>query len=208
MPFRIGCVVEGHGEVQALPLLLRRLAGELAPGTHVEIPPPLRRPRDRLIGGAMELEKAVEFMAVRVSPLGGIMVVLDAEDDCPAELAPRLQNRVASQNLPVSVVMAKREFEAWFLAAAESLRGRRGLPQNLAPPPDPEAIAGAKEWLARQMEHGSYSETLDQPALAAIFDTGLARQRSDSFNKFSREVERLLDLLRTRAQDDPQEETD
>jgi len=94
------------------------------------------------------------------------------------------------------VVFAKREFEAWFLAAAESLRGQRGLPDDLAGPPDPEAIRGAKEWLQSRMPHGqSYSESSDQPALTATFDMNAAR-RADSFDKCFRELVRLLSLLR------------
>ncbi len=30
----IACIVEGHGEVHALPLLLRRIASAVDPGTH------------------------------------------------------------------------------------------------------------------------------------------------------------------------------
>jgi hypothetical protein len=40
-----------------------------------------------------------------------------------------------------------------------------------------------------------YSETLDQPALAAVFDLEAARQRCPSFHKFCRDVERLLTEL-------------
>jgi hypothetical protein len=39
---------------------------------------------------------------------------------------------------------------------------------------------------------GVYSSVPDQPALAATFDMDLARQRSDSFDKCWREIERLL----------------
>jgi hypothetical protein len=74
-------------------------------------------------------------------------------------------------DLPIAVILAKMEFEAWFLAAAESLRGQCGLPDNLEPPPDPEAIRGTKEWLSNRMLPGrSYVETTDQPAFTEIFD--------------------------------------
>lgn len=46
-------------------------------------------------------------------------------------------------NLTVSVVIAKKEYEAWFLAAAKSLAGQRGLSDQLDPPLDPESIGGA-----------------------------------------------------------------
>jgi hypothetical protein len=51
------------------------------------------------------------------------------------------------------------------------------------------------EWLTAHMAGGrSYVETLDQPALAARFDLDLAR-RADSFDKYFREIIRLLTSL-------------
>jgi len=66
------------------------------------------------------------------------------------------------------------------------------LPASLAAADDPEAIRGAKEWLRDRHSCARYSETVDQPALTAIFDIQLARKRSPSFDKFYREVERCL----------------
>ena len=97
--------------------------------------------------------------------------------------------------MQISVVLAKKEFEAWFIAAAESLRGQCGLSQELVADPDPESIRGAKEWLSRQMPRNRrYAETTDQPALTAIFDLQAAR-RADSFDKCYREIVRLLTVL-------------
>ena len=48
-------------------------------------------------------------------------------------------------NMVSFVFLAKKEFEAWFLAAAESLRGQQGLPLDLTSPHYPENIRGAKE---------------------------------------------------------------
>jgi hypothetical protein len=139
----------------------------------------------------------VEFSARRVGGRGGILLLLDSDDDCPARLGPELQQRAttARSNVPLSVVIAKQEFESWFLAAAESLRGSRGLSSILDAPSDPESLHGAKEWLSAHMEGGRvYVETLDQPALAALFDFDIAR-RADSFGKFHREIVRLLSEL-------------
>jgi hypothetical protein len=93
---------------------------------------------------------------------------------------------------PIAVILAKSEFESWFVAAAESLAGIAGLPLGLQAPADPESIRGAKEWLtASMLGTRSYSPTLDQPVLARQFDLASAR-RADSFEKFHRETERLL----------------
>ena len=100
--------------------------------------------------------------------------------------------------MPISVILAKREFEAWFLAAAESLRNKRGLPNNLVPPENPESIRGAKEWLGDKMPvGGSYKETTDQPAFTAVFDMNAARA-ADSFDKCYREIKCMLENLLTR----------
>jgi len=98
---------------------------------------------------------------------------MDADDDCPAVLGPNLKARALPilRGLRVTVVIPKREFESWFLAAARSLAGRRGLREQLAPPENPEDIRGAKEWLSRNMIPGrAYSPTVDQAALVAGMD--------------------------------------
>jgi hypothetical protein len=130
---------------------------------------------------------------LRVGPGGRVLVLLDADDDCPANLARFLLERARGHtDLDVSVVLAKREFEAWFLAAAESLRGRRGLSHDLSAPGHPEDVRGAKEWLSHRRTDGhAYSAPIDQPALASAMDLELAR-RAPSFDKCYREICRLL----------------
>lgn len=197
-PIKVGCVVEGHGEVKALPILLRRMGINIDPSVSLDIAPPIRRPRGSIVNNQGELERAVELAALKARPRGGVFVLLDSDDDCPAELAPKLLVRAeaAGIGLPVAVILPKREFEAWFLAAAESLRGKRGLPPDLKPPQDAEEIRGAKGWLRARMAGKTYAETIDQPALAAVFDLNRARAAS-SFDKCYRELERLIVRFRS-----------
>jgi hypothetical protein len=97
--------------------------------------------------------------------------------------------------MEISVVLAKKEYEAWFIAAAESVRGQCGLPQDLIGVPNPEDIRGAKEWLSRHMlRNRRYAETTDQAALTSVFDMQAAC-RADSFDKCYREIVRLLTAL-------------
>jgi hypothetical protein len=150
-------------------------------------------PKERLLRRPGELERAIELVGARVGSQGAIFIVLDADDDCPAIVGPELLRRVPGRSpLPTSVVFAKREFEAWFLAAAASLRGLRGLPANLEPPAAPEEVRGAKERLTARMPPHGHAPTVDQPAFAARFDIDAARKLSSSFDKFCRDVERLL----------------
>ena len=197
MTVQIGCIVEGHSEVEAVPILIRRIAENLYPELRIVMPQPIRISRNKIVK-ADELERGVELAARNIRGQGAILIILDSDDDCPAQLGPELLCRALQvrRDLPIAVVLAKYEFESWFLAAAESLRGQRGLKNNLQSPDNPEAIRGAKGWLNRQMESGeTYRETLDQPALTARFDLDRARH-ADSFDKCYRDIVCLLDELR------------
>jgi hypothetical protein len=194
---RLGAIVEGHGECEAVPILIRRIAQGLDPALSPIVHPVMRVPASKLVKQG-EIERAIELVTRKNAGQGGVLVLLDCEDGCPAQDGPALLRRILKvrSDLPVSVVLAKREFEAWFLAAAESLRGHRGLPTDLTGPPDPEAIRGGKVWLENRMQGGrSYTESSDQPALTAVFDMKAAR-RAKSFDKCHREVVLLLDRLR------------
>jgi hypothetical protein len=93
----------------------------------------------------------------------------------------------------LSVVLANREFEAWFLAAAPSLAGQFGFPAEFPRPRNPEIPRDCKGLLTRARPNGQpYRETIDQAPLASACDLKMAREHSDSFDKFYREVSRLL----------------
>jgi hypothetical protein len=196
-PIKIGLVVEGHGDFYAAPILFRRLGYDIDPAVLLDVQQPIRKPRSSLVHTAGELERAVELAALKARPRGGVFVLLDSDDDCLAELAPRLLALAesAAMGLPVSVILPQREFEGWFLAAAESIRGKRGLPADLAPPQNPEEIRGAKGWLRERMHGHVYSETIDQPALAAVFDLNQARA-AKSFDKCYRDLRLLIERFR------------
>lgn len=185
------CIVEGHGEIQAVPALIRRLQPTTA---RIET---WRVHADPIFNGDWAaVEKAAHY-GRSISPNCRILLLLDTDckpERCPKAVAPVLlaEAQRHSAGLTVGLVLAQCEFEAWFLAGAASLRGLRGLPLTLAPPPNPEAVPAAKGWLGRQMAGGTYRETLDQPALAAALDTALARQLSPSFDKFCRVLSELL----------------
>lgn len=193
MSARIACIVEGQGEVDAVPLLLRRIAEKIGIRGNLKIWPPIRVRRNQVVREG-ELERAVELAARKIGGDGAVLIVLDSDDDCPARLGPRLLSRAsaARPDIFVAVALAKREFESWFLAAAESLRGARGLQDDIEPPESPEEIRGAKEWLSDRMSRDkSYSPTVDQAGLAARMDLDAAR-RAPSFDKFFREAEKVI----------------
>jgi len=184
VPVTIASVVEGDGERQALPRLLHRIAAEL--GVDLRTPkPPFRIPRSKLVtsGG---IERAIDAQASEVTGAGGILVLFDADDDCPAQLGPQLltRARAARSDKRVAVVLAKREFEAWFLAALPSLAGQYGFPDDLPTLDNPETPRDCKGRLTKARGHGlRYSPTVDQAPLASIFDMKMARSNLPSFDK-------------------------
>jgi Domain of unknown function (DUF4276) len=123
-----------------------------------------------------------------------ILVLFDADDDCPKDLADKLtaQCRAAHRDVSVSIVVANREYEAWFLAAANSLATCGRLRAQTIAPSDPESIRGAKEWLKTRMGTGiTYSQTRHQPAFSEVMELSEAR-RARSFKKLEKEVRQLL----------------
>jgi hypothetical protein len=190
---RIVAIVEGKGEVESVPLLIQRVGYERCdPPVYPEVERPIRIPASKL-RKPHELRRAVQLAASRAGAGGSVLVLMDADDDCPAQLAPALVETIGDRgDVNVGVVLAKREYEAWFLAGLVSLRGHRGVRVDAEPPEDPEAIRGAKEWLQATMELGAtYSPSVDQPALTYHLDLDLAG-RADSFDKCVREIRRLI----------------
>lgn len=190
---RIATIVEGKGEVEAVPILLRRIGHRLRPDVVLDLPRPIRVPRQRIVKPG-ELEQSIQLAALRAGSGGRILVLLDAETDCPATLAPQLVQRAANARPDIRnrVVLAKSEFESWFLAAARSVAGRREIDEGTTRPNDPESIRDAKGWLSARMPRGrSYRPTLDQAALTARIDLDAART-APSFDKLWRDVDLLL----------------
>ena len=190
----IVAIVEGPGEVEAVPILIRRIAATAVPDVVPHVPRPIRVKRDRFLK-ENELERYVDLAARQSGPDGGVLIVLDADDDCPPELAATILRRAtrARSDRPIKVVLARREYEAWFLAAADSIAGRRGLPDDITAPNDAESIRNAKGWLTSRMPPGrAYKETRDQPALTSLFDLPAARRGAPSFDKMWRTVTQLL----------------
>lgn len=180
-------IVEGQSEAESLPILLRRICAQMQ-AVNIQIARPYRVKRNRVVK-AGELERAIEQGVRDRSNVSAILLLLDADDDCPAALAIELLERCRqTTHLPVAVVLATIEMEGWFLGAKESLRGICGIKPDAVAPPNPESIRGAKERLSKNMEHGRrYLETDDQPTLADKFDFELTKGRCPSFDKFLRE---------------------
>lgn len=78
---KIQTIVEGHGEVEALPVLRRFI--DAAQVWTVGVGQPIRRPRNRLVQED-GVRRAVR-LALEQPECGAVLVLLDGNSDCPAE---------------------------------------------------------------------------------------------------------------------------
>jgi hypothetical protein len=176
-------IVEGQGDEAAVPLLLRRLRDE-AQAWGLEVGRPHRRRRTQLVKRD-SLQSTVRVAALR-EDCAAILILVDADDDCPKELAPTLEEwaREAAGGRPCAVMMANREYEAWILASIEALRGKSAILHDATSHPDPEGPRDAKGELEQRMRSSaSYSPTVDQAVLTAHLDLESAHRRCRSFRK-------------------------
>lgn len=193
----IAPIVEGHGEVQALPILLRRLADAMAPEIELRLNPALRVKAASFLNenDTEYFDKYIELAAAKAkaSPKSCVLILLDCEDLCPSQLGPKILQRALKcrPDTAFLVILAHREYETWFLAAAESLRGVCGLRHDLVAPGKAEKIRDAKGWLSEQMPT-PYNEPEHQPRMTQKFDFDQAKQ----VKSFARAHAKLTDFFR------------
>ncbi len=186
-------IIEGHGELSAIPNLIRRWTIECQ-RQYTEVSRPVRAPGRGGLVAVGGIERLV-LLARKKPGCSRILAVVDAHEALPCVEGPQLLARAeeCAGTVPVAVVEAKCEYEAWIIASAETVRGVRGLPENLECPGDPDGIDDARGWLSGQMPAGRvYRPTLDQAALTEHINFALARSRSPSFDKLIRSLEALV----------------
>jgi hypothetical protein len=209
--YSILAIVEGHGEVRAVPVLLRRWF-RYRRFRNFETPDLAIRASG---SGALKCRhdadddlgiEAYVAIAAAARP-DGILVLLDADDECLARrkasaqgLGPELRARACAvaPHIPIEVVIADREYEVWFLAALAALRRAAKVPRGARMPAlgGIDTIRDCKTPLARLLGR-PYEETTDQPDFseALPFTPGMAA-RSRSYAKLLRALEALTRAAR------------
>ena len=189
----IAPIVEGHGEVEALPALLYRLAAPLGLPSGLRVYNPIRVKSGSFVNDNEYFNRHVQLAASRaVEYHGFVLILLDCDDGCPAELGPRLlaHARAARSDAKFLVALAYREFETWFIAAAESFRGQFGLPVDLERPANFESIRDAKGWLGARMPNG-YDPVVHQHLMAKALNLDQA-QAARSFQRLAQRLPYFL----------------
>ena len=190
-------VVEGDGDAAALPPLLVRILLEKYSRPDVIV----AQGKSQVVTtkGRSNLETKLDTFLryAQANPdCGAILILLDADDDCPVALAQQLSQRCREigTRCPVQIVCACRSYESWFLASLDTIKGQSIIPDTAVFTGDAEAIANPKQWLTDQMPPGrAYKETADQPSLTSRIDLDLAHANSRSFRRLCHAVEQLLE---------------
>ena len=136
-----------------------------------------------------------------------LLILRDEDDGCPAEVAPLEAEwlRAAGLPFPAALLLAHREYEAFFLPSIHLMAGktlrdergveRAGIEEGTSFEGAPQAVRGVKEWLTRHMPGGrAYKPTIDQLPLTRMIDFAAIRQASPPLPCFG-SLERSLQFL-------------
>lgn len=186
-------IVEGHSEEASVPELLRRILHERLQVFDIDIAKAFRVRRDRIVNKDNEVGRAITFATAKRENVKAILILLDADNDCPVAVAQKLLERAekTASNMPIAVVLAKTEFESWFLGCKETFRGFKGISPDAIAPDNPEDVDG-KGRLKQNMQGTKYTSRIDQVRFVQKMDFDLSRQRCPSFDKLLRDVARLV----------------
>ena len=190
-------IVEGSGEELAIAKLIYKVLIGLE-RYDVQVGRPINAKGCSNIKKVGGLEQWIRYAALE-SDCKGVLVLVDSDEDCPKKLAGDFVRRIQAMGIQqsVGVVVANREYEAWFLASLESIAGEKldgqvTFPSELRYPGDVEIKRGVKEWLSRHLPSSRiYKETTDQPAMTQMIDIELAKSRSRSFRRLCHAVEEM-----------------
>ena len=198
-PHKLIAIVEGPGEKDAVPALLRRILWERFDRYDIDVS------RPKVTNGKPNLVKRLEdFLGYAlIERCTAILVLLDSDRDCPAQLARELAQRAAALNLrvPTAVVCAMSAYESWFISSlsddeGDNIRARLEIRSSVTAPEDVESIRNAKAWLENHMPHDlGYKETTDQVVLTHYMNLELAHDRSRSFRRVCHAVGELVEAI-------------
>ena len=189
-------IVEGPGDVAAFPPLLVSILQQL----HCRPDVMVAHGKASVVNAQnkQKLEKDLEkFLrhALNKPDCGAIIVLVDADDDCPVTKFQQMTHRCRQAGLPVpvQVVYAHRMYESWLLASIETIRGRHGISEEASLEVAVETVGNPKKWLSDQMPHGSiYKETTHQVSLSKEIDLDITREKSRSFRRLCHALEQLV----------------
>ncbi len=204
MPLRVAVIVEGHGEDGAIRTLLERIWYTLLGGDYIDVIPWRGKQGQLLLPNGEGLRPVVEAAAIalhateRIDFRRLLLIMIDTEgrsENCPRTKAQELvawaREERSDDDTEIACVLPNVMFETWFAAAAQSLRGKNNLPNDLPKPNDPEGDGLGKGWVKKHLPR-KYKETVDQPRFVGHMSLTECMDSSRSFRKLVKELEQRL----------------
>jgi hypothetical protein len=218
---RLVLLGEGHGEVTALPILIRKLLRGKNAHDLLYLDGDVIRTNPSQLVKWNKPKNEPDYsqwisritLAARRRDVGGILAIYDGDAKmfpagsesafCASTAAKAMAAAAveagAGKMFSLSVVFACSEYETWLVAGAESFRGRYfkdGRPAILShtnlPEGDPESHG--KRWLEQNCV--GYRPTRDQSALTDLLDFQFVRARNvRSFERLEHAIDQLLEAV-------------
>ncbi len=187
-------IVEGHGEIPAVPILIRNILA--AHGIHDVLALPARR-HGEYPSIAKKFDNVFLAAIKENAPILWVMDFDSKDHDCPVKEAQKLLARADSlrPGWPIRIAFLVKEYETLFLIdEAATRKAFPDIPAKTSFPQEPEKVRGAKEWIskARPSPGSAYKETVHQAKITAHLDLTLLRTRSADFAHLERAVLELV----------------
>jgi Domain of unknown function (DUF4276) len=193
---KLHLIVEGDGDVFALPILVRRIlnANTL---DHIQLTQP------QISGDIRKVFKRLDdFMRYGVKNACPILWVLDCDDKidgvvgCPVRHVANLRAAMVQQEIhqpqPVEFAFFTKEFESLFLTEKAALRDYYRLPNTLEIDAGAALRRDAKGEISKLLgKDRGYKETIDQAKIAARLDLSICRAVSRDYQHFEDAILRL-----------------
>jgi hypothetical protein len=191
-------LVEGDGDKDAVPFLLRRMFPEMGKPECTPAPRPIMCGEVKKLKRPGELEKFVEY-ACRRSDGDSVILTVDCDDDCPKHLVKEFSRRAdpiaMATRKKVGIAFMYREFETLFLFSLPELAAAHPTfewqIEGIDPYRDWTLVRGAKGALNGLMRSYYYKETRDQVRFVSNLDLQQLRAKCRSVEHMFR----LLDWL-------------
>ncbi len=213
---RIVLFVEGEGEADAVPRLVKKLLTEQNAWDVVSLDEnPFRVGQvNKLVKDQYHEWKRKLAASLRRRNVGGVLLLLDGDikkvegkEFCAANTARSLANEAVEVGggamFSVAVVFARQEYESWLIAGIKSLAGKRLADgreidpgANLPEGDLEEAPRDAKGWFNKIVE-GGYKPTRDQASVTDLLDLDVVREKNlRSFRRLESALSELVSAIR------------
>ena len=219
-PHQLFLFVEGEGDRQAVPVLVKRLLKERGVQDRLVVAsnPFVVGEFPALRGRANDFAPWKRFLelGLRKYSMESCLLLLDGDTpkqkgvpfcamNAARDLARIAEDRGAGSSFSASIVFARQEFESWLIAGAASLAGKsladgRGIfPLNLsAPEGDIEESPRNAKGFFESVLSNNYRPSLHQASITSLVDLNLIRQRKmRSFRRLENAIDEMISSLDT-----------